>query len=197
MALGGAMLVVPARAHAEELPDVVKVHVDGDPDLVVERSIENTDLWESVCVGACDKRLSLDGRYRLIGRGIRQSLPIALVPPTHGDTLRLDVKAAYATGWVGGIAFVTLGAISLFAGTITFAVGASQNTTPPCFNFPCDTNTNAIPENHPATIVGAVMLGVGALMTTAGIVSIVFGSQTRVRQVATLTVAPSSLRLTF
>ncbi len=191
------MFVAPARAHAADYPDSVKVHVDGDPDLVVERAIENTELWESVCVGACDKRLSLDGRYRLIGRGIRQSLPIALVPPAQGDALRLDVKAAYATGWVGGIAFVTLGAISLFAGAITFVVGATENTSQPCFSFPCDTTTNAIPENHPATIVGAIMLGVGALMTTAGIVSIVLGSQTRVRQVATLTVAPSSLRFTF
>src|SRR6185369_1101611 len=109
-----------------------------------------------------------DGRYRVLGRGIRQSLPLALIEPTK-DTLRLDVTTAYAAGWVGGIALVALGASTLFAGTITTIVGSNQNTSPPCFDFPCTTQN--VPENHAATIAGVIMLGVGALMVTTGILS--------------------------
>jgi hypothetical protein len=192
-ALGVAIAIAPSLAHAD---DEVKVHVDGDPDLVVERAIEGTELWESVCVGACDRKLPLGGQYRLIGHGIRQSLPVSLVPPTH-DALNLEVKAAYATGWAGGIVLVSLAAATLTVGTITFVAGATeQHFTPPC----ASTCPPTAPENHPATIVGATMLGVGAFMMTAGIVAIVMGSQTRVRQVdkvGVVTFTPTGVSLAF
>ncbi len=193
-ALGVAIAIAPALAHAD---DEVKVHVDGDPDLVIERAIDGTELWESVCVGACDHKLPLQGQYRLIGHGIRQSLPVALVPPAH-DTVNLEVKAAYATGWAGGIVLVSLAAATLMAGTITFVAGATeQHFTPPC-DITC--TPDPTPQNHPATVVGATMLGVGAFMMTAGIVAIVLGSQTRVRQVekvGVVTFAPTGVSLAF
>ncbi len=194
MALGGAVFVAPVCARAD-VPDAVKVHVQGDSDVVIERSIENTELWESVCVGACDKKLPLEGRYRVLGRGIRQSLPLALIEPKK-DTLRLDVKTAYNAGWVGGITLVALGASVLFAGTITTAVGATQNTNPPCFEFPCPPSDGSVPANHPATIAGVIMLGVGTLMVAAGIISLGVSSQTRVVPIA-LDVSPRGVRLTF
>jgi len=195
MAFGAALIA--SRARADEVPDEVKVHVKGDSDLVVERSIENTDLWESVCVGTCDRKLPLEGRYRLIGRGIRQSLPIALVRPKD-QMLHLDVKAAYTTAWAGGITLVAIGATTLFAGVITFIAGATQNTSPPCFEGDCFGGSDpTTPQGHPATIAGAVMLGLGSLMTTAGIISIVLGSQTHIQEMSVITIRPTGVSFTF
>jgi hypothetical protein len=176
-----------------DLPDEIKVHVDGDPNLVVERRIEDTDLWESVCTGTCDRKLPLAGRYRLLGRGIRESLWIALVPPEK-DALKLDVKAAYSTAWGGGIALVALGATAMFAGTVGFVVGASQHQ----FEVPCsfDVSCNQ-PENHSVAIAGGMTFLVGALMVGGGIGAIILGSQTRVRQVISTTFTPRGLSITF
>jgi len=183
----------PGVARAD-LPDEIKVHVEGDPNLVVERKIEDTDLWESVCTGTCDRKLPLTGRYRLLGRGIRESLWIALVPPEK-DALKLDVKAGYSTAWGGGIALVTIGATALFAGTIGFVVGASQHQ----FNSPCsfDVQCNDNTENHSVAIAGGMAFIVGALMVGGGIGAIILGSQTRVRQVISTTFSPRGLSVTF
>jgi hypothetical protein len=178
-----------------DLPDEIKVHVDGDdPGLVVERRIEETELWESVCTGTCDRKLPLGGRYRVLGRGIRESLWIALVPPEH-DALHLDVRAAYSTAWAGGIALVAVGATAMFTGTVAFAVGANQHSEAiPCpFDATCPNQT----ENHSFAIAGGMTLVVGALMAAGGIGALILGSQTRVRQVATLTVTPRGVAITF
>lgn len=187
-------IALSARVARADLPDEIKVHVEGDPNLVVERRIEETDLWESVCTGTCDRKLPLTGRYRLLGRGIRESLWIALVPPEK-DALKLDVKAGYSTAWAGGIALVALGATTMFAGTVGFVVGASQNQNiNPCsFQFPC-------PDQHPTNsvaIAGGMSFIVGALMVGGGIGAIILGSQTRVRQVVSTTFSPRGLTVTF
>jgi hypothetical protein len=174
-----------------DVPDEIKVHVDGDPDLVIERRIEDTDLWESVCTGACDRKIPLGGRYRLIGHGIRESLWIALVPPAK-DSLKLDVKAAYASAWGGGIALVVLGAATMFAGTIGFAVGTSQQPE----IAPCGGTCPPPPQNNSVAIAGGMSFIVGALMVAGGIGAIVLGSQTRIRQIIA-TVSPRGLAVTF
>ena len=187
-------IALSAKVARADLPDEIKVHVEGDPNLVVERRIEDTDLWESVCTGACDRKLPLTGRYRLLGRGIRESLWIALVPPEK-DALKLDVKAGYSTAWAGGIALVAIGATTMFAGTIGYVVGASQNQVVP---FPCTQSSCPEPhENHSVAIAGGMAFIVGALMAGGGIGAIILGSQTRVRQVYTATFSPRGLTVTF
>jgi hypothetical protein len=177
-----------------DLPDEIKVHVDGDPNLVVERRIEDTDLWESVCTGTCDRKLPLGGRYRVLGRGIRESLWIALVPPEK-DALKLDVKAAYSTAWAGGIALVALGATTMFAGTVGFIVGASQSHQ--SFDFPCSFESPCpSQQNNSVAIAGGMAFIVGALMVGGGIGAIILGSQTRVRQIYT-SFSPRGLSVTF
>jgi len=188
-------IALSAKVARADLPDEIKVHVEGDPNLVVERRIEDTDLWESVCTGACDRKLPLTGRYRLLGRGIRESLWIALVPPEK-DALKLDVKAGYSTAWGGGIALLALGATAMFAGTVGFVVGASQNQNQeiPCsFQSPCSDQH----ENHSVAIAGGMAFIVGALMVGGGIGAIILGSQTRVRQVVSATFSPRGLSISF
>ncbi len=182
------MVTGVARA---DVPDEIKVHVDGDPNLVVERRIEDTDLWESVCTGTCDRKLPLAGRYRLLGRGIRESLWIALVPPEH-EALKLDVRAGYSTAWGGGIALVALGATAMFSGAVGFIVGASQHQE----EFPCINGCPAQPENHSVAIAGGMSFIVGALMLGGGIGAIILGSQTRVRQV-TAAITARGLSVSF
>ena len=188
----GTPIALSARVARADLPDEIKVHVDGDPNLVVERRIEDTDLWESVCTGVCDRKLPLTGRYRLLGRGIRESLWIALVPPEK-DALKLDVRAGYSTAWGGGIALVALGATTMFAGTVGFIVGASQHQQ----ELPCTFEVNCgQPQNNSVAIAGGMTFIVGALMVGGGIGAIILGSQTRVRQV-TATFSARGLSVTF
>jgi hypothetical protein len=188
----GTVLAFPHVARAD-LPDEIKVHVEGDPNLVVERRIEDTDLWESVCTGACDRKLPLTGRYRLLGRGIRESLWIALVPPEK-DALKLDVKAGYSAAWAGGIALVAIGATTLFAGTVGFIVGANQHQ----LEVPCTFGSDCTQqENHSVAIAGGMAFIVGALLVGGGIGAIILGSQTRVRQVISTTFTPRGISVTF
>jgi len=192
LVLATSIAVAPRIARAD-VPDEIKVHVDGDPALVIERRIEDTDLWESVCTGTCDRKLPYTGRYRLRGHGIRESLWIALLPPKKA-ALELDVKAGYSTAWSGGIALVVLGATTMFAGTVGFTVGTSQQQQFP----PCSFESSCTPprENNSVAIAGGMTFIVGALMVGGGIGAIVLGSQTRIRQVAA-TISPRGLTVTF
>jgi hypothetical protein len=174
------------------VPDEVKVHVDNEPDAIVERSIEGTQLWESVCTGACDRKLPLEGRYRVMGHGIRRSLPLALFPPTH-DVLHLDVRPGYSAAWGGGIALVVMGGATIFAGSIALFVGLNQSS-PPTFCPPDAPECAPEPENHVAATGGGLTMLVGALMLAGGIGSIALGMQSRVTPIA---LGPRGLRVTF
>jgi hypothetical protein len=188
------VLAAPALARAD-VPDEIKVHVEGDPNLVVERRIENTDLWESVCTGTCDRKLPYTGRYRVLGSGIRESLWIALLPPQH-DALKLDVKPAYTAAWAGGIALVSVGGAAMLVGAVVFTVGLSQNH----FETPCSFQSNCVdntPANNSMQIAGGMSLLSGAFIVGGGLAAILLGSQSRVRQIATVTFTSRGVGVRF
>jgi hypothetical protein len=191
-ALGAALLFTPLLAHAGD--DHVKVRVTGanrGSALVLERQIEGTDLWESVCTGACDQRLPRDGMYRVRGRGIRPSLPVALLP-ARDQTVRLEVTPGYSAGWVGGIVLTVLGPLVMTGGTIATGAGAGQSSVAPC---PFGVTCFAEPQSRALLIGGVISLLVGGVMTAAGIVTTLVTDHSRVRQVGAL--SARGLTLTF
>jgi hypothetical protein len=197
--LGVFVLMVPLGARADDDTDAVHVDVskttDNSVTLVLERLIDGTELWESVCVGTCDSKVAREGEYRVNGHGLRPSRPFALAPAHQSDRVRLDASVAYKAGWVGGILLTVLGPVVALGGGIAIASNQSQ-TVPiemPCSQ--CVPPTATTPTSN-APIAGAFAIGTGIAMTIAGIVAIVATNHTSVRQRAFM-VSPRSLTLTF
>ena len=170
---GAAALLAPSLAHAED--DRVKVHMTGDSGLVLERRIEDTELWESLCVGACDAKVPLAGSYRLNGRGLRPSLPISLLPAPN--VLRLEARPAYSAAMAGGITLVIVGPLAMIGGLVAATVGS--NSQPETCNF---SGCFPDPQSHASLIGGVLSLLTGALLTAAGGVALGFADHTSTRQ---------------
>jgi hypothetical protein len=160
--------------------DRVKVHLTGDPGLDLERKIEGTQLWESICVGTCDMQVPLDGQYRVSGRGVRPSLPIALIPAKN--VLRLDTTPAYSAAFAGGITLVIVGSLAIFGGVIAATVGANPQSPPCAFDGSC----GAEPVGHGELIGGVLSVLTGALVVAVGAIVIAIGDHTRTRDAVAL-----------
>ena len=187
-ALGTALLFAPASARADD--ETVKVHMTGDSGLVLERRIEETSLWESVCVGTCDRPIQLEGSYRLNGRGLRPSLPIALL---RARVLRLEALPAYDAAYVGGITLEIIGPMMLVGGVIATAVGTAQRPAPPCpFDAPCPTQE---PQSDAMLVGGVMTILTSAVLIGVGMVAILLGDHTRTRQLQAL--SARGLSITF
>lgn len=190
--MAAALALLPTAAWAQDKPqkprasavrpDEVKVHLTGAADLVLERRIEGTNLWESLCVGSCDTTVPFEGAYRVTGRGIRPSLPIALVSSSSSDVLHLDASPAYNVAVSGGIVTVIVGALAMFGGvTAAIADGGAQTEVAPC-SF--DSNCAPEPRGHALLIGGVATVLTGAVLVAGGIVAILLSGHTRTRQLA-------------
>lgn len=194
LALGAAILVLPASARAGDAAqgDDVKVHVTGDTGLVLERSIEGTNLWESLCTESCDVEVPRWGMYRVNGRALRPSLPIALLP-SRDHVVRLAVRPGYRAGWVGSVLLMTIGPLALVGGAVATSAGSSQNfvSTPCAFDSTCTSE----PKSNALVIGGVLSLVVGALLTATGAVTMVVSDHSDVHQRVAL--SPTGLSVTF
>jgi hypothetical protein len=189
--------VVAPCAHADDTPtdhDEVKVNLGGDREVMLERVIEGTDLWESLCVGTCETPIPRDGLYRIAGHGVRPSLPLSL-SVAHDGAVHLQPHLAYTAGYVGGILLSVVGPLVIMGGSIAIASNSgNQPIEEGCFG--CGgTPVSQVPNNS-AVIGGGIAIGMGAALTIAGIVAIALSHHTNVNQMA-FTVSPRNLTLTF
>jgi hypothetical protein len=192
--------MAPFGARADDDADTIHVDVSKTTDdgltLVLERLIDGTELWESVCVGTCDAKVAREGEYRVNGHGLRPSRPFALAPLHQSEHVRLDASVAYKAGWVGGILLTVLGPIVALGGGVAIASNQSQTVETPCQQNPCVPPMATAPTSN-VQIAGAFAMGTGIAMTIAGIVAIVTTDHTSVRQRGAFTVSPRSLTITF
>jgi len=194
----GVILSLAPNSRAEDgaRDDTVRVEISKTTDkgvaLVLERVIEGTSLWESVCVGTCDARVPREGQYRVNGSNIRPSRPLEL-SPTH-DTVHLETDVAYKTGWIGGVVLTTVGPAVAIGGALAIAFNQPNNFTPPCNVTPCPA---APPVSNAPVVAGAVTLGVGLAMTVAGIIALVTTDHSKVRQLGIVALATRSVTVTF
>lgn len=187
-------LAVPSVAHATD--DDLNVKVTGDTHVVLERLIVGTDLWESVCTGPCDSKVPRDGKYRISGHGVRESLPIALLPATD-KSVHLDVRPAYTSGWIGGIMLTILGPIMTISGVISIAAFTPSGALD-CPEGACNSNDQPIQSNAP-NIGGGLLIGVGLVVTGIGIGALISSDHSSVRQVGPFGFSASGrgVRVTF
>jgi hypothetical protein len=185
-------LAFTGRARAE---DEVQVKMSGGSQVVLERIIAGTDFWESVCAGTCESRIPLEGKYRVTGRGVRPSLPLALVTSdAERGVVHLEPHVRYSSGWIGGIILTVLGPVIGVGASIAIAT-QTQNQQVPCFTIPCPTPTPATNQSAAVPIGGGLAIGVGITMTVAGILAIIFDDHTIVNQ--RMSFSPRTMSITF
>ena len=197
--LAGLALVASSAAARADADDDVKVKIEGPPDTVLERVIEGTDLWESLCVGSCATPVPRDGLYRIAGPGTRPSLPLSLAPSPDG-LVHIKPTFAYTSGFVGGIIMSIVGPLAVLGGSVALATANNNNEeinppTPCTGNCPPPTQTTSVPSNS-QVVGGAIVVGIGLALTIGGIVAVIMSHHTKVEQTA-LTVSPRSLTFTF
>ena len=109
-----------AAAAAQQPPATVRVHLDGDPRLVLEMKDEIG--WTFVCQAPCDLRVPFDNAYRVNGEGIQHSRKFGL-PWTYGEA-RLDVRPGAQGLHVFGIVTMAFGvsAMSIGLGTMLMSL---------------------------------------------------------------------------
>jgi len=193
-ALATGILLASAPARAQDVDeDALKVHVTGDTGLVLERRIEGTNLWESLCTESCDVLVPHGGMYRVGGHAVRPSLPIALLP-SRDKRVELEVHPGYRTGWVGGVILAVVGPLVMTGGGLMALVGASQSQVA---DVPCSFEGSCIAEPHfdAALIGGLLTLLVGAVVTGAGIAAMAVTDHSDVRQHVAL--SPRGVAVTF
>jgi hypothetical protein len=199
IALGAAIAVTPRASRADgNGMDEVRVHVEGDPQVVLERRIPDVDLWESMCRGKCDAFLPLEGSYRVSGHGIRSSVPLTFASAPD-NTVKLEVGTAYSSGYYGSMMLTILGPIIMLSGTFTAIAGATANhesfDEPPCgFGQTCLTPP---PQSNEVTIAGIGMIGTGLVMMIAGLYGLGTTNHSTVRQIGNLTLSARSLTFHF
>jgi hypothetical protein len=179
---------VSARADDD---DTVAVKIKGSPDAVLERMIEGTSLWESLCVGTCDAVVPRDGQYRVSGHGIRPSLPLALVAGRDG-AVHLEPRVAYSDGYAGGVALAVIGPLVMIGGTISIAANNRNNNG--CFGS-CGSQST-VPVSQAPDIGGGIAIAIGGVMTIAAAVVLALSHHTTVGQ-GNIALSATSVRVRF
>lgn len=159
------------------------VHMDGDPEILLERQVGGQ--WVTVCNAPCDLPLDIESNYRVSGGGIRRSGVFRLAGKA-GDHIIIAIDPASKGGFAGGIVLIALGAPAFVIGGLTLlvvaAIDASNNgcstTSSGAFSNSCDTNT----DTGTAKIVGWSMLGGGAAAVVLGIVLVSTNGHTSTEQ---------------
>jgi len=198
--LFGAALVALSSGSARADDDNVPVKLEGQSGVVLERIIEGTDLWESLCVGKCDSPVPRDGLYRVTGRGVRPSLPLSLAPAPDG-VVHLHPSVAYSSGFIGGIILSVVGPLVIMGGSIAVAVNNNNDTVPietGCSGLGCPPSapSTSVPNNG-GVIGGGIAIGVGVALTVAGIIALAVSHHSSVLQTTAFTVSPRNLTFTF
>ncbi len=198
IALGAAIAVTPRTSRADENgTDDVRVHVEGDPQVILERRIPDVDLWESMCRGKCDALLPLEGSYRVSGHGIRASMPLTFTSAPD-NAVKLEVGTAYSSGYYGSMMLTIFGPIVMLAGTFTAIAGATashEDFEPPCASG--QTCVASPPQSNAVTIAGVGMIGTGLVMMVAGLVGLGTTNHSTVRQLGNVTLSARSLTVRF
>jgi hypothetical protein len=201
--IGVAAFIAPvcARAAGDDATPVqveIAKPIDQGVALVLERVIDGTNLWESVCVGTCEQAVPRGGQYRVNGHGVRPSPAFALAPDR--ETVHLDARVAYKAGWTGGVLLTIVGPLTSIVGGLTIALQQQQ---PQSFQTPCTGPPCPVQQTQPSTpssaltVGGAVTVGVGVVMTIAGIVAILSTDHTTVHQRGVVTFSARSMSVTF
>ncbi len=83
---------LPAPVPPPALP--VFVHVDGPDAAVLQIDATGDDGWKNLCHLPCDRSLPADGRYRISGSGLRDSVSFKLGAPAGGRSWGPALRSA-------------------------------------------------------------------------------------------------------
>jgi hypothetical protein len=156
--------VVPPAAPPQAPLPTAWVHLQGSPNLVLEAVLPGQTDWRPVCRDACDKRVPLDGLYRVTRQGMQVSKSVHLAA-LDGDHVTLTVDPTAESTHTAGEALIILGGVGILGGGVILyadAVTAGLCSTP--YSGCSSPGTGLLWAGLGAAVVGGVALVAGIKM---------------------------------
>ena len=176
----GASTVVVQAPTAPASRGKATVHMEGDPEIVLERQYGGH--WVTVCNAPCDLPLDLESNYRVSGGGIRRS-GIFRLAGKPGDRIIVSIDPASKGGFTGGIVLIAVGAPAFVIGGLTLlVVAAIDSSQSSCSTTGYYNNCSTNSDTGTAKIVGWSMFGGGAAAVVLGIVLVSSNGHTSTEQ---------------
>jgi hypothetical protein len=173
-----APLPPPSTNVEEDGRQAAFVHIDSPDPVTLERN--TTNGWQFACSSPCDRNLSLDYEYRLVGSGIRTT-GVFHLQARPGDRIELQVNPSSRGAFVGGIILVSTGPVVMLVGLVVLLVAATESIADTCFSTTSSVCSNQHDSGSGGT-VGALLLVGGAAMIIGGIVMIASNAHSGVAQ---------------
>ncbi len=131
-------------------------------------------VWDDMCESPCDKQVPVDGDYRIEGVGVRPSGRFSLQGKA-GDRVVIEVNAASKGWFAAGLVSGGVGLLTIVIGLYIVAVGAIGNSIDKGFcsgttTSGCGSSTTTSSDSIKAA--GWTVTGVGAVLSTLGVIAI-------------------------
>lgn len=163
-------LLLPRVASADDAPSV-RVHIDSPEPVYLQAIAPGEETWVDACMSPCNRELPTTSRYRLVGAGVQKE--IVLVGRRDG-TFDITVDKPAKSNGTFGLIFTSAGGLTTLAGLVLALSGNRLANVdcahPPSGEFATRPQCDAAKESGPSQrAAGLVALGVGAVVTTAGV----------------------------
>ena len=166
-AIGNEQLAIKGsdeEAPVQRAPDLrltAIVHIEADRPVVLERS-ERNGPWVPACSSPCDRDLPISSMYRVLGAGVRASIPFQLAARA-GERIVVRVSSASKVRFIGGFVIAGLGLASVGVGALVLenkqieALGYGSRT-----------------DDGPSKTAGQIMMVGGATAMLGGVLLTLF-----------------------
>ena len=168
LAIKGSDEEEPAQ-RAPNLRLTAIVHVEADRPVVLERS-ERNGPWAPACSSPCDRDLPISSMYRVLGAGVRASIPFQLAARA-GERIVVRVSSASKVRFIGGFVIAGLGLASVGVGALVLenkqieALGYGSRT-----------------DDGPSKTAGQIMMVGGATVMLGGVLLTLFNRNSTLEQ---------------
>jgi hypothetical protein len=174
-AIGNEQLAIKGsdeEAPVQRAPDLrltAIVHIEADRPVVLERS-ERNGPWVPACSSPCDRDLPISSMYRVLGAGVRASIPFQLAARA-GERIVVRVSSASKVRFIGGFVIAGLGLASVGVGALVLenkqieALGYGSRT-----------------DDGPSKTAGQIMMVGGATAMLGGVLLTLFNRNSTLEQ---------------
>ena len=168
LAIKGPNEEVPAQ-RGPDLRLTAIVHIDADRPVVLERS-ERNGPWTPACSSPCDRDLPISSMYRVLGAGVRASIPFQLAARA-GERIVVRVSSASKVRFIGGFVIAGVGLASVGFGALVL-----QNKQIEALGYGPRT------DDGPSKTAGQILMVGGATAMLGGVLLTLFNRNSTLEQ---------------
>jgi hypothetical protein len=159
-----------------------RVHITASKNVILYRRPAGSSNWVQACASPCNEELPIGDAYRITGNNVAASKEFHL-EASPGGTVDVAVDPPSTGGMVAGGFLAGGGATAAYVGLLMAMVGAAEIDN--CGNnrggVNCSSRRNDI-DNEELRNAGLITLGVGSVLTLAGILIFVNAGKTDIVQ---------------